>query len=158
MKAKLIIVLALIVWAGTSCEQKVDVAKEEAAIKALFEKNKNDYFKGDYKTMSEDWVKDPSSVKMWISAKGSKNIVGWDNIVASEQKEIQERKWDPKLMNFSVVYSHMDIMEDCAWVLSNTNWKGTIDGQNLDIKQSRITVLKKIDGKWKFSLFAFYNE
>jgi hypothetical protein len=70
MKARLLIVLTLVFWAGTSCQKKIDIAKEEAAIKAFFEKNKTDYFNGDYTAMSEAWVKDPSSVKMWISVKG----------------------------------------------------------------------------------------
>jgi uncharacterized GH25 family protein len=157
MKTRLLIVLALVFWAGTSCEKKIDIAKEEAAIKAFFEKNSTDYFNGDYSAMSQAWVKDTSSVKMWISDKGLENIVGWENIAASEKKEVQDRTWDPKEMKFAVSFYHFDVMEDCAWVLSNTKWEGTINGIKLSVKQNRISVLKKIDGQWKLSLFAFYK-
>ncbi len=157
MKTRLLIVLALAFCAGTSCEKKIDIAKEEAAIKALFEKSKTDYFNGDYAAVSDTWVKDSKSVKMWISDKGVENIVGWENIAASEKKEVQDRTWNPKEMTFSVSFYHFDIKKDWAWVLSNTKWEGNINGEKFVGKQNRISILKKIDGQWKFSLFTFYK-
>jgi hypothetical protein len=156
MKTRFIFVLALVIWACSSCEPKVDVAKEEAAIKEFFESNKTDYFNGNYQAMSDAWIKEASSVKMWVSEKGINEIKGWENIAASEKKEIQDRTWDPKEMKFEVTYSHFDIQEEYAWVLSKTKWEGAINGENFIGRQSRIAVLKKVDGKWKLSLFAFY--
>lgn len=157
MKIKLFMLLTLAIWAFTSCEEKIDVTKEEAAIKAVFEADKAAYMKQDAAAMAEFWVKDASSQKIWFSEKGENAIVGWENINASQQKEVADTSWDRSLMTCTFSDFQINIMDESAWVTSKTNWKGTFGGKQVDMNQSRIVVMKKVNGNWKFALMAIYN-
>ena len=157
MKTKLFFLMTLAIWVFTACEEKIDVAKEEAAIKAAYEAEKTAYLKQDAAAMAEFWVQDASSQKIWYSGKDENAIVGWENINASQQKEVADNTWDRSLMTCTFSDYKIDIMDESAWIYNKTNWKGTFKGQPADMNQSRIAVLKKIDGNWKFSLMAIYN-
>lgn len=157
MKTKLYMLLTLVIWVFSACEEKIDIAKEEAAIKAVFEAEKNAFMKQDAAAMAEFWVHDPSAQKIWFSDKGENAIVGWDNINASQQKEVADTTWDRSLMTCTFSHYQIDIMDESAWMTSKTNWKGTFKGQQADMNQSRIAVMKKVSGKWKFALMAIYN-
>jgi hypothetical protein len=57
MKKVLFPFIALIMLTYISCKEKVDIAKEKEAIKAVFEQEKTAYFKQDYAGIGEFWVK-----------------------------------------------------------------------------------------------------
>jgi len=157
MKTKLFMLFTLAIWVFMSCEEKIDIAKEEAAIKAAYEAEKTAYLKQDAAAMAEFWVQDASSQKIWFSEKGENAIVGWENINASQQKEVADTTWDRSLMTCTFSDYKFDISEESAWVTNKTNWKGTYKGQQADMNQSRIAVMKKVNGNWKFALMAIYN-
>ena len=56
MKTRLFMLFTLAVWVFTACEEKIDVVKEEAAIKAVFEAEKEAYMKQDAAAMAEFWI------------------------------------------------------------------------------------------------------
>jgi len=157
MKTKLFILLTLAIWVFTACEEKIDIAKEEAAIKAVFEAEKTAYLNQDNTAMAEFWVQDASSQKIWYSGKDENAIVGWENINASQQKEVADNSWDRKQVTCTFSDFKIDITKEFAWVTSKTNWKGTLSGKPMDMNQSRIVVMKKVNGNWKFALMAIYN-
>jgi len=49
------------------------------------------------------------------------------------------------------------VMGDSAWVVCDTDWSGSLKDRPVKLKQSRISVLKKINGRWKFALMAIYE-
>jgi len=157
MKTKLFFLMTLAIWVFTACEEKIDVAKEEAAIKAAYEAEKTAYLKQDAAAMAEFWVQDASSQKIWYSGKDENAIVGWENIDVSQQKEVADNTWDRSLMTCTFSDYKIDIMDESAWIYNKTNWKGTYKGQKADMNQSRIVVMKKVNGNWKFALMAIYN-
>ena len=157
MKTKLFILITLAIWVFTSCEEKIDLAKEEAAIKAVFEAEKTAYLKQDAAAMVEFWVQDASAQKIWYSGKDENAIVGWENINASQQKEVGDTTWDRSQMDCTFSDFKIDIMDESAWITSKTNWKGTMNDKPFEANQSRIIVMKKVNGNWKFALMAIYN-
>ena len=62
----------------SSCEKKIDIEKEKQAIKAVFEQEKNAFFKQDLAGMADTWVKDQSSVKIYMGSNGQTKLSGWD--------------------------------------------------------------------------------
>ena len=48
-------------------------------------------------------------------------------------------------------------MDESAWITSKTNWKGTMNDKSFEANQSRIIVMKNVNGSWKFALMAIYN-
>lgn len=127
------------------------------AIKAVFEADKDAYLKQDNTALAEFWVHEATSQKIWHSATGEKVIIGWENIDASQLKEVNDTSWDRTQMTCTFSDFKIDIMDESAWVTNNSTWKGTMNGKTFEAKQSRIAVLKQIDGKWKFALMAIYN-
>ncbi len=157
MKTKLLILFTLAIWVFTSCEEKIDIAKEEAAIIAVFEADKTAYLNQDAVAMAEFWVQDASSQKIFQSTTGENVISGWENINVSQQKEVADTTWDRKQVTCTFSDFKINILDESAWVTSKTNWKGTLGGKQIDMNQSRIVVMKKVAGNWKFALMAIYN-
>jgi len=148
---------ALVLLAGTSCQKKMDIEKEKEAIQAVFEAEKAAYFKQDDKAMGEFWIKLPSSVKIAMSANGQKRYDGWDNINAAYQEEIQDTSWNRELVRATFTNYQINVRNTAAWVLCEANWEGIFMGDTISVTQTRINVLEKDDGKWKFSLMAYYT-
>ena len=76
MKKSLLVFVVMALFTCPSLRAQTDNAKEEVAIKAVFEADKTAYFKQDYVGMGECWVKEPTSMKYWLSSKGPEKIVG----------------------------------------------------------------------------------
>jgi hypothetical protein len=148
-------VLGLIVFALG--KQRADIGKEEGAIKALFEAEKAAFFERNAVGVGEAWAKEPTSMKIYLSPKGPTKYAGWDDIEASIRKEAADDSWDRKQVTATFSNYRIDVMGDSAWVVCDTDWSGVIKEQPWKLKQSRISVLKKIDGKWKFALMAVYE-
>ena len=157
MKTKLFFLMTLAIWVFAACEEKIDIAKEEAAIKAVFEADKTAYLNQDAAAMAEFWVHEPSSKKIFQSATGESVISGWENINASQQKEVDDASWDRKQVTCTFSDFEIDIMDESAWITSKTNWKGTMNDKPFEVNQSRIVVMKQLDGNWKFAMMAIYD-
>lgn len=157
MKQILLGVLSFGLLAICSCQQKTDITKEETAIKAVYETEKEAFLNQDIAGIEKFWVQDEKSKKVWLSATGIEMFEGWENIDASIRKEVADTTWNRKLMTCTFSDYQIDVMGNSAWVTNKTNWKGTFKGQTMDANQSRIAVMKKESGNWKFALMAIYN-
>jgi hypothetical protein len=140
-----------------SLKGQPDNAKEEAAIKTVFEAEKTAYFKQDHVGMGEFWIKEPTTMKYWLGPKGSTKIVGWENINASQKKETEDNSWDRKQMTATFSNYQINIMGNSAWIFCESSWEGKVKGEGFSLKQERIVVMKKMDGKWKFSLYGIFQ-
>ena len=154
MKKSLLVFVVMALFIYPSLKAQTDNAKEEAAIKAVFEADKTAYFKQDYVGMGECWVKEPTSMKYWLSSKGPEKIVGWENINASQKKETEDNSWDRKQMKATFSNYQIKITGNSAWVYCETTWEGVMKGEKFILKQDRIVVMEKVAGKWKYALHA----
>jgi hypothetical protein len=48
--------------------------------------------------------------------------------------------------------------DEAAWVMCEALWEGTYQGNPMNMVQTRINILEKTGGKWKFTLMAIYNQ
>ncbi len=87
MKKSQLVLVVMALFIYPSLKAQTDNAKEEAAIKAVFEADKTAYFNQDYVAMGECWVKEPTTMKYWLSSKGSEKIVGWENVTQVRKKK-----------------------------------------------------------------------
>ena len=157
MKKGLVALLVLGVLAFVSCEKKVDIEKEREAIKATFEAEKAGFFNRDFVAMGTTWIKEPSAQKIFMTDKGQTKIIGWENISASDRKATEDSSWDRKLVTVTFSNYQIDIMDESAWVVCDTDWSGVFKDQPMKLRQSRISVLKKTNGEWKFAVMAIYQ-
>ncbi len=159
MKKSAFVILSMMILFITflSCKPKVDIEKEKEAIKTVFEQEKTAFFNQDYIALSEIWVKEPSSVKIFMLESGQIKYEGWENIDESLKKETEDTTWNRKLVKANFLNYKIDVMDKSAWVLCDTHWEGIFRGDTMSLDQSRICILKKVDDKWKFALMAIYN-
>jgi ribosomal protein S8 len=157
MKKHLMVLVTLIFLVGFSCNEKIDLTKEKEAIKAVFEEEKNGFLNQDYVRMSETWIQEPSSVKITMTDKGQTKLDGWDAVSKEDQRATKDNSWDRKLVTVNFANYQIDVMNTSAWVMCETHWNGIFNNDTINLVQTRINVLKKIDGKWKFALMAIYN-
>lgn len=159
MKNRMLLLTAVIFIALTSCEEKIDIEKEKEAIKAVFEQEKNGFFAQDLDVMAETWIQEPSSVKMFMSAEGQTKFEGWDAISKNSREQVADTTWDRKLIIVTFKDYQINILDDeSAWVMCSALWESTYQGAPMKMVQTRIQVLEKTEGKWKFALMALYNQ
>lgn len=159
MKNRMLLLTAVIFIALSSCEVKIDIEKEKEAIKALFEQEKDGFFAQDLDAMAETWIQEPSSVKIFMSADGQTKFEGWDAIIKNSQKEVADTTWNREQITVTFKDYQINLLdEESAWVMCNALWDGTYQGTPMKMVQTRIQVLEKTDGKWKFALMALYNQ
>jgi hypothetical protein len=157
MKKTMMGLLSLGLLTMAACQEKIDVAKEKEAIKAVFEAEKAGFFSRDASAMAETWVQEPSSAKIYMSAQGQTRYDGWDAVRKHDLGLTKDDSWDRNLVKAEYSDYQIDIMDDSAWVLCKAAFSGTGDSANMNVQQSRIVVMKKVGGKWKFALMAIYN-
>lgn len=159
MKNRMLLLTAVIFIALTSCEEKIDIEKEKEAIKAVFEQEKDGFFAQDLDVMAETWIQEPSSVKMFMSAEGQTKFEGWDAISKNSREQVADTTWDRKLIIVTFKDYQINILDDeSAWVMCSALWESTYQGAPMKMVQTRIQVLEKTEGKWKFALMALYNQ
>lgn len=157
MKKILLALFVLSFLATTSCQEKIDTAKEEAAIKAVFEEEKDAFFSQDAARMAETWIQEPSSVKIYMTDKGQTKSDGWSAISKHDQENIKDNSWDRKLVKLVFSDFQINVRNTNAWVMCAAKWDGIFRSDTLSSSQTRINILKKVSGKWKFELMAIYQ-
>jgi len=157
MKKLVYVSLTVILLACLSCQKKTDTEKEKTAIEAVIEQEKDAFFARDINMMAETWAQEPSSLKVYMNDKGYTKYEGWDAISKHDQSNLQDTSFDRKAVTLSFTNFQFDIMGNSAWGLFDAHWAGISNGDTIDSYQTRIVVLKKLDGEWKFTLMAMQS-
>ncbi|MFZ2287191.1 MAG: hypothetical protein WAV93_09420 [Bacteroidales bacterium] len=158
MKNLMLLFTVILLASLISCEEKIDIEKEKEAIKAVFEQEKEGFFNQDAKVMAETWIQEPSSVKMYMLDDGQTKFTGWDAIKKHDEENVADTSLDRK--KFTVTFRDYEIQlleDEAAWVTCETVWNGVENDLPVELIQTRINVLRKDQGKWKFALMAIYN-
>jgi hypothetical protein len=109
--------------------------------------------------MAETWLQEPSSVKIYMYPEGQIKFEGWDAISQQDQKNVADTTWGRKLVNLTFRNFQINLLDDeAAWVMCEALWEGTYQGNPMNMVQTRINILEKTGGKWKFTLMAIYNQ
>lgn len=154
MKKLVFFSLTAILLAALACQEKTDTEKEKEAIIAVIEEEKDAFFSQDYSRMAETWVQDPVSLKVYMDKKGYTRYEGWDAISKHDQGNVQDTSIDRNSIKLSFANFQFNIMNNSAWGFFDAHWTGISKGDTIDSYQTRIVVLKKVDGEWKFTLMA----
>lgn len=139
------------------CLSAVDTEAEKTAIRAVLEEEKAGFFARDAAKMADTWVHGPAVMKLYVTEKGETRFVGWDAVSAHDKQNVAGH--DADLSQLKVEFSdyHITVSDHGAWAVLKATWVGSYKGEKIDIVQTRVNVLEKVDGKWKFVLMAIYN-
>ena len=154
MKKLALFTPVLIMVTVISCKARMDVAKEKEDIIAVIENEKEAYFNQDYSGISEAWIQEPSSYKIYMNENGNILFDGWDAISKHDQENLQDTSWDRSQVRMDFSNYRINVIDNTAWVLFDCHNNGIVQGDTISILDTRIYVLKKVEGNWKFSLMA----
>ena len=149
MKKYVLTLFALILLAGTSCQEKIDIEKEKAAIIAVIEEETNAHFARDIDRQNECFVQDETSVGVFAGKDGLYD--GWE-IISAAYKSIYENSPEPTNLMVKNENYKIKVYRDCAWAVYD---EYTVDENDSVSSGPRcIRFLEKVDDKWKIVLMS----
>jgi hypothetical protein len=154
MRKHLFVLIALSILAGTSCQEKIDIIKEEEAIKALIREEIAHDHDRDYIRGSETWKQENYVRMIKHSGNWHDQIVGWENILA----ELKKKSEVPFPVNLDISGEARDfnikIFGQVAWAVYYQDWGIEMNHPPAVSTQSRVCILEKVDDNWKIALMT----
>ena len=145
-----VIFLVLLAALGlVACEQKVDVAAEEEAIKAVNQKQLEAYRTADYVGEAATWANEPYIIHAGLS--DDRIIIGWDSLSVFYKDSFNTRKQGSGYDFRQATGSNYDIYlhGNIAVISYDQHSEGVWDGEEFSTDIRQIKYLEKIDGEWK---------
>lgn len=135
-----------------ACEQKVDVAAEEAAVKAAVQSETKAAFDNDYERLAAAWVHEPYVVHATID---SVVKVGWESLSVAFKNNLENNieliNKEPDKYGVEVTQSNFDISlnGNVAFVNHDEHLEGIWAGEETSNDIKVVKYLLKKDGEWK---------
>ena len=154
MKKYVLTLFAMLLLAGASCQEKIDIEKEKAAIIAVIEEETNAAYDADFDRLSATYVQDETNIDLRASKSGYSYDVGWEES-SSVFKEWYENNPDPVKNNEVKKNYKIKVYPESAWaVFDNENYN---DEGELTGKAIGVNFLEKVDGEWKIVYLSRVN-
>jgi len=153
MKKYLLVLFGLIFLAGTSYKEKIDIAKEETAIKAVIEGEIKASFDGDYERWATFFVQEPYMVWMQAWKEGYVSWKGWQDVSVAAKSWVKPERKGSIIHNGNNDYT-IRIYENGAFV--SFKCKSTIisEGLSKESEAMEVRFLENYDGKWKIAYLS----
>jgi hypothetical protein len=157
MKTNAFMLLSLLFLVCSSCKENVDVLKEQEAIKAVMEEEKNTFNNRNLEGIAATWIQKPSSIKIYMHKNGQTKLIGWDKIYEDDKEYLRTDTFDRKKFDIKFSDYQFNIYEKNAWVMFKAIWNIPQNDTTYIFEQTRISAFEKSDGKWKYTLMAIFN-
>jgi hypothetical protein len=159
MKKYVLTLFALILLAGTSCQEKIDIEKEKEAIMAVLKERGDAMIANDMERLFAIHVQDSLDTRLDYPL-GENNYTiyaGWDDIKSYFESWAEMDRAGEDLRNWedNVI---LKVIDDCAWLICDNHWSWKIEGEPGVRDNIQITFLEKIEGEWKISFTAFVTK
>ncbi|MCB7130424.1 MAG: nuclear transport factor 2 family protein [Candidatus Brocadiales bacterium] len=135
-----------------ACEQKVDVAAEEEAIKAVNQKQLDAVCSADYEGEAAVWAQEPYIV----IRKSGRKIVGWDSLSVwyketfEKNRELVQNEPDKyRIDECSGSNYDIHLNGNAAYIHYDEHAEGIWEGEEFSNDSKVAKYLEKIDGEWK---------
>jgi hypothetical protein len=147
--------ILIILFLFSACKPKVDIQKEQGAIIAVIEEERNAYFDRDISRLEAIWVQDSTSKRIFRSETALIILKGWTGINANYQEDFEADVWkdyEDLMADFS--NWEINIYNNSALVYHDIHWTGKYFGEEVEAEQKRVVHLVKSDGTWKINFIA----
>ena len=157
MKKTLLTLFAIILLAGTACQEKIDIEKEKEAIMAVIQEEGDAAAAMDMERLLAVHVQDNLDARLQTRENDYTIYAGWDEIKALFKiwEEIGWSVENPKNFKENVI---LKVTDGSAWLICDNIWKWTYEGEPGGMDNIEITFLEKIEGKWKISFTAYITK
>jgi ketosteroid isomerase-like protein len=148
MLKMLFYVLSLSLLVLVSCQPPVDMAAEEAAIKAVNQKQLEANEAFNFEGESAVWLHAPYILHATAAAGEGK--LGWDSLSVYYKERFDAAKKDTATQyNFTVENFTVQIEGNAAFVTYDESFKGTVAGNQFDSNYKVHKYFIKKEGEWK---------
>ncbi len=152
MKTQLLALTTFVLFVGSSCQEKIDIEKEKAAIIAVIEEETDAFYDRDFERLAATHVQDESNTRMDVGRYGYTLSTGWDD---NTLKEFFEENSEP-VTNYEKKYNYkIKVYHGSAWA-EYENDAYNSDGE-LQNKSIHVQFLEKVDGQWKIDYMSIVN-
>lgn len=155
MKKYFVLIVILMLVAGTACQETIDIEKDKEAIIAVIEEETDAAVYADYERWANTYVQDETNVRLSANSEGYNLIVGWEDLdnyfkEAFENIDEQGPVWKGVKTNYKIkVYSN------AAWVMCDETAVNAETGEEMNWTAIESRILEKIDGEWKIVFLSF---
>ena len=154
MKKQALTLFILILFAGASCLEKIDIEKEKEAIKAVIENETNSNFARNYDQQMKSFLQDESLAGMSVNKGSYRYEEGWENI-SSIYKKNHENSPEPSTDKFEFKNYKIKVDKESAWAVYD-ELRYDSEGELL-ISSLQARFLEKVKGEWKISFMTIVN-
>ena len=154
MKKYFFVLFALILLAGTSCQEKIDIEKEKAAIIAVIEEETNAYLARDLDRLVATWVQDETNIRLSAGKSGYGYWIGWEEL-SSAFKEAIDNNPEPDGSKEVKTNYKIKVYPESAWAVFDNevlNSEGELTNKSIHVE-----FLEKVNGEWKIVYFSMVN-
>jgi len=149
MKKYVIALFALMLLAGNSCQEKIDIEKEKAAIIVVIEEETNAYLARDIDRHNECFIQDETAVGIMVGKDGLYD--GWE-VISAAYKSIYENSPEPLNLKVKNENYKIKVYRDCAWAVYDEYTVNEND--SISSGPRCIRFLEKVDDEWKIVLLT----
>ncbi len=146
MKKYVLTLFALILFAGASCQEKIDIEKEKAAIKAVLEAETDAFLSKDFDRLAATYIQDETNIRLSAGKSGYGYGVGWEEI-GSGFKEYFENNPEQSTDKYVKTNVKIKVYKESAWAINDETVYDS-EGE-ISLKMIGVRFLEKVDGEWK---------
>ena len=160
MKKNLLTLFAIILLAGTSCQEKIDIEKEKEAVKTAVEGFVNDRSELDYDSYINAWVDEPYS---FVSGAGKDGhtFIHLDDWKKQGKEDFTKLLQTQKEGGYTITIEPFDftikVYKEVAWVHFTNKWTKVYEEneETEDLGETfLICSLEKHNGEWKMAYLS----
>lgn len=155
MKRYGLLLFALILIAGSSCQKKVDIEKEKQAIMAVINAESEAARIGNVDGLISCYIQDEYNTRLNFGEDSYKIITGWDKLAPLFKELTPNTEVDTTKISFTKENAVIKVMGNTAWLICDNNWKYEAPEGESKWGNIQVTFLEKVDGVWKFSFAAW---
>lgn len=142
-------VLPLII--GTSCQEKVDIEKEKAAIIAVLEEDTEAFFDSDIDRLSAVHVQDETNIRLTATKSGYTYEEGWEEVESFFRDYFENEAQPGEFYEVKRNYK-IKVYGESAWAVFDNDFYNEED--ELLSTSIHAEFLEKVNGKWKIVFYT----
>ncbi|MFC2124334.1 hypothetical protein ACFLU5_05950 [Bacteroidota bacterium] len=143
--------IVLVFPAVTSCQNKIDIEKEKAAIIAVIEEETEAFFDNDIDRLSATHVQDETNIRLAATKSGYTYDVGWEKIRSFFLDYFENEAGPGGFYEVKRNYK-IKVYDESAWAVFDNDYYN--DEDELLSSSIHAEFLEKVDGKWKLVFYT----
>ena len=152
-------ILAILIFAGTSCQIAVNVEKEKEAILAVLEEENAAMLAMDKERVFALHVQDNLETRLELGEYGFNTYSGWDEVSGLLSDALSG---DGTLIGSNAVNRKENVIikvtGNTAWLTFDNIWEWTDGTDKGGYSNIQVNFMEKIGGEWKISFAAYYSK